>query len=106
MLIKGKSSFYIIAYYYIATPTFICVDSLKVHHMSDHMILITNSISWMTGSILLLYNYNRGTTPMPHLPPSMSLAHLAASNALPHEFLFTIEIISGAALPSSLSLPT
>ena len=40
------------------------------------------------------------------LPPSISLASLAASKALPQEFLFTIDIISGAALSSSLSLPT
>ena len=37
-----------------------------------------------------LRNYKESSS-----PPNMSLASLAASSALPHEFLFIIDIISG-----------
>mmetsp|Transcript_31908 Transcript_31908/g.92696 ORF Transcript_31908/g.92696 Transcript_31908/m.92696 type:complete len:264 (-) Transcript_31908:397-1188(-) len=40
------------------------------------------------------------------LPPSMSLAVRAMSRALPQEFRFTREIISGACWPWSMSRPT
>ena len=30
---------------------FICVHGLEIHHMTDHMILITYTISWVTRNM-------------------------------------------------------
>ena len=61
-----------------------------VSHDTHHWFRYLQWVSRWVWSTLILSTHTESSS-----PPNMSLASLAASSALPHEFLFIIDIISG-----------